>query len=199
MDATDEALLEAWKTGDNEAGTALFRRYFPMCRRFFVNKVPEPDVDDLLQRTFTALVESRAAYRGDSQFRSFLLGVARNILLKYLRTRSRRDAKHELDPQITSLADLGITPRTKIALARDEEAIRVALQRIPVHFQTVIELTYWEGLNSTELAAVLDVEPTTVRTRLHRARKALLKALEGTSLAKDRELEQAVEKLGRTL
>ena len=199
MDDQDEALLQAWRDGDNDAGTALFRRYFPACRRFFVNKAPERDVDDLLQKTFTGMVESREKFRGDAPFRSFVFGIARRVLLKYLRTHARRDAKHELDPHITSLADLGVTPRTKIALQRDEELVRTALQRIPVHLQTVLELTYWEGLNSTELALVLDVEPTTIRTRLHRARKALAKELEGTTVAEERAFEAAASKLGRTL
>ena len=198
MEPSDETLLEAWRDGDKASGTVLFRRYFPACRRFFVNKAPTREVDDLLQRTFTAIVESREQFRGDAPFRSFVFGVARRVLLRYLRDYSRKDAKHQLDFRSSSLAQLGVTPGTRIALKRDEELVRRALQRIPVHFQTVIELTYWEGLNSSELAVVLEVEPATVRTRLHRARKALLKELAGTGLAEDRFVE-AVESLGRSL
>lgn len=195
---TDEALLDAWRAGHNDAGTQLFRKYFVAVRRFFVNKVPERDVDDLLQRTFTALVESRDAYRKDAPFRSFMFSVARNVLLRHLRDFARKGSKRAIDFSVSSLADLAITPRTTIALQRDHEAVRVALQKIPVHFQTIIELSYWEGLSNAELAEIMDVDPTTVRTRLFRARKALMSALEGTGVAEDR-VEEATASLGQRL
>ena len=71
MDESDEELLEAWRAGDRKAGTVLFRRFFPQCRRFFVNKVPERDVEDLLQRTFTAMVEGRH----DCPFHTWIMPV----------------------------------------------------------------------------------------------------------------------------
>src|SRR5690606_2570480 len=65
----DQELLEAWRAGDRDSGTALFRRYFRQLRRFFYNKVPEGDVEDLMQRTFIALVETPSGFRGESSFR----------------------------------------------------------------------------------------------------------------------------------
>ena len=76
MALPDEALLEAWRASDSKAGSALFRRFFPQCRRFFVTKVPERDIEDLLQRTLTAMVEARDRFRGDASFRTFVLSIA---------------------------------------------------------------------------------------------------------------------------
>lgn len=195
----DEELLEAWRAGDTEAGTTLFRRFFGPCRRFFVNKVPERDADDLLQKTFTAIVESRERFRGDASFRCFLFSIARRVLMRYLRDYARRDSKRAIDFNVSSIALLGVTPGSAIALERDQQLVREALQRIPVHFQTIIELSYWEGLTPAELSVTLDIEPTTVRTRLFRARAALAKALEGSDLAADPSLERAVKALGESL
>lgn len=195
---SDEALLDAWREGDNDAGTELFRQYFVPCRRFFVNKVPEGDVDDLLQRTFTALVESRDRYRKEAPFRSFLFSVARRVLLRHLRDFARKGSKRAIDFNVSSLADLAVTPRTTIALQRDHESVRVALQKIPVHYQMILELSYWEGVSNAELAEVMEIDPTTVRTRLFRARKALLTALDGTGVAEDR-VEEAAASLGSRL
>jgi RNA polymerase sigma-70 factor (ECF subfamily) len=93
---------------------------------------------------------------------------------------------------------MAITPRTRIALQRDQEAVRVALQKIPVHYQLIIELSYWYEMPTAELAEVLEIDPTTVRTRLFRARKLLLAALEGTGIAEDR-VDAAVASLGNEL
>jgi RNA polymerase sigma-70 factor (ECF subfamily) len=195
----DEDLLDAWREGDRDAGTELFRRYFPQVRRFFVNKIPERDVDDLLQKTFTAMVEGRERFRGACSFRTYVFSIARNVVMRYLRDFARRDSKHSPDMGVSSIAGLGLTPRTVIAARHEQEAVRVALQRIPVHFQEIIELSYWEGLGTTELAELLGVETTTVRTRLFRARKALAKVLEEVGLREDDKVEAAVTELGRVL
>ena len=195
MGKPDEELLDAWRAGDAEAGTELFRRFFPQCRRFFVNKIPERDVDDLLQKTFIAMVESKERFRGDASFRSFVFAIARRVLLRYFRDFARRGSKQEPDFNVSSVAALGVTPGTVIALQRDQEVVRRALQQIPLHFQTIIELSYWEDLGTAELAEVLEIEPTTVRTRLFRARKALAKALEGEALGDEATVDKVVESL----
>ena len=74
---------------------------------------------------------------------------------------------------LDSLADLASSVGTK--LVRDEEHRHVvaALQRLPVDQQMLLELHYWEDQDISSLAEVFDVPPATIRTRLHRARKAL--------------------------
>ncbi len=199
MALSDEELLEAWRGGDSDAGATLFRRFFPQCRRFFVNKVPQRDVDDLLQRTFTAMVESRDGYRGEARFRSFVFAIARRVLLRYLRDFARRGSKQAVDLGVSSIAQLGVTPGTVIATQRDHELVRQALQTLPVHFQTILELSYWEETGTDELAEIFEIERATVRTRLFRARKALAKALDGQGLSTDESIDQAVRELGKTV
>ena len=173
----DQELLEAWRAGDRDSGTALFRRYFRQLRRFFYNKVPEGDVEDLMQRTFIALVETPSGFRGESSFRTFLFAIAWRVFHRHLRDHARRYSKHIDEPHLSSLAELGLTPGTAIAMEQDQERLRRALQRIPVHYQTIIELHYWEELPAPEIACVLELDPTTVRTRLYRARRALEREL----------------------
>ena len=192
-------LLEAWRAGDDAAGQALFEQLFPACRRFFVNKVPQHDLEDLLQQTFAALVASRDRFRGESSFKSFALGVARITLFRYLRAFARRDAKHTPELHESSIEALGVTPGSVIASAQEHEAVRLALQRIPVHFQTILELSYWEGMTNDELAEIFEIDRTTVRTRLFRARKALARALEGPLASDEASLDRAARGLGKQI
>ena len=169
----DLELLAQWRAGDKQAGTALFRRYFAQTRRFFRNKVGADDVEDLVQRTFAGLVEGVEGFRGDASFRVFLFAVARRQLYKFLRDNGRHVARHGVDLGVSSIQALGFSPSSVIAAGEHHVLVQQALQRISVEYQTMIELYYWDEIPGPEIAEILGISPTTVRTRLHRARKAL--------------------------
>jgi RNA polymerase sigma factor (sigma-70 family) len=166
-------LLEAWRGGDDAAGAELFRRYFPPLRRFFRNKIVATDIEDVLQRVFLACVESRARFRGDASFRTYVFTIARHELYGYLRRRAHDLVAAGLDVTMTSIAQLGISPSSAIARGQAHAAVLAALQRLPIEQQVLLELKYWEGLAGAEIAAVMGIAEATVRTRLFRARQAL--------------------------
>lgn len=199
MSEQDLELLERWRNGDLAAGNALFRAHFGAIRRFFRNKVTGDDVEDLIQRTFAACVEGRDRFRGDASFRTFLFAIARNQLYKFLRDRASRDARIDPDLGVSSVHALGMTP-SSVAAARQEHALVLeALRRISVEHQVMLELYYWEQLPGPEIAKVFDISPTTVRTRMFRARQALETALrELTTAAKAPpiDLDKAARALG---
>jgi RNA polymerase sigma factor (sigma-70 family) len=177
MQPSDGELLAAWRSGDREAGTALFRRYFRQIRRFFCNKVSESDVEDLLQRTFAGVVEGRERFRDDASFRTYLFAIARRQLYRYLGDRSQRERRFAGELRTSSIVALGLTPGTVLDAQAEQRRVLLALQRIALPFQEILELHYWEGMLAREIAAILEIEPTTARTRLHRARKALMDVL----------------------
>src|SRR5262245_4038675 len=76
---TDDELLAAWRAGDRRAGEQLFDRHFKALTRFFRNKVTE-GMDDLIQQTVLGLLEGKHEFRGEGSFRSFVFGVAYNVL-----------------------------------------------------------------------------------------------------------------------
>jgi RNA polymerase sigma factor (sigma-70 family) len=170
VEPDDLALLDRWRDGDNAAGQTLFQRHFASVFGFFETKC-RAEAEELTQSTFLACVRAKDQFRKASSFRTYLFAIARNELHHLLRTRQRKDDK--LDFEISSLADLASSVGTK--LMRDEEHRRVvaALQQLPVDQQMLLELHYWEDQDISSLAEVFDVPPATIRTRLHRARKAL--------------------------
>lgn len=171
----DFSLLSAWRGGDRAAGTELFERHFDAICRFFANKV-DRDVDELVQRTFTACVEARDRFRGQSSFRTYLFAIAHNVLRAYLRGRDR-DQKR-FDGELTSIFDLGLSPTALVAERREQTLVLQALRRIPVDHQAVLELYYWEELTATELAEIFECPEGTVRGRIRRAKTLLAEQLE---------------------
>lgn len=167
---SDAELLEAWRVGDVEAGRALFERHIGVLSRFFRNKVGD-EREDLIQRTLLACVESRDRLRHGASFRAYLLRVARSRL--YDHVMRVRGGPTRPDPLLTSVADAGLSPSLIIAKTEQDHLLLLALRRLPLELQVALELHYWEGLTTAELADVLEIPQGTVKTRLFRARKLL--------------------------
>lgn len=169
---SDLSLLDAWRHGDLGSGEQLFRRYFGQLDRFFRNKT-DSGIEDLIQGTFLACVEGRDRFRESSSFRTYLFGIAHNLLCAHYR-RSR----HTVDFEQTSVVDLGASPSGPLVRRDEHAALLRALRSIPLEYQVVLELGYWEELSGPEIAEVLGLPANTVRSRLSRARAALRQALE---------------------
>jgi RNA polymerase sigma factor (sigma-70 family) len=170
----DLALLEAWREGDAGAGEALFERHFECVYRFFCNKLGR-DVDDLVQETFLGCLSARDRFRADSSFRTFLLAIARNKLLKHLERTYRRDGE---DADETRVVDLDASPVQFLVRSEEQGVLLRALRRLPIDLQIALELYYWEALTSAEIAVVLDIPHGTARSRLRRAREILREKVE---------------------
>lgn len=174
---SDEALLEAWREGDQGAGSELLRRYFKPLFNFFSTKV-DHSIDDLIQRTLLACIAARDRIRDAPNFRAFVYGVARHELFRHFRLSRRDDGGGE----VPSVVDLGTSPTGRLVANSEAQLLLQALRRIPMDHQTLIELFYWEQLTGPEIASVLDVPEGTVRTRLRKARQLLGEALEQLEL-----------------
>ena len=178
MDPADVELLHQWRNGDMAAGEILFERYYDPIARFFRSKVAT-DIADLVQETFVACVEGRDRLQEDASFRAYIFSVARNVLCAHLRDKYRGDAMVDFDA--TSVQDLAPGPISQIVIRHEQRLLLEALRRIPVNYQVLLELRYWEQLKTADIAEALGVPHGTVRRRLAQARKLLDEAM--TALA----------------
>lgn len=174
-------LLDRWCAGDAAAGEVLFGRHFDSIYGFFETKCAA-DADELVQSTFLACLKARGQFRKESTFRTYLFTIARHELYRLLRTRQRRDAK--LDFNLSSIAELVTTPGTRLARNQEHRRLVEVLQHLPVEQQTLLELHYWEDMGIAQLAEVFEIPAATIRTRLHRARKALRAQIEDAAPAR---------------
>jgi RNA polymerase sigma factor (sigma-70 family) len=184
FEVSDDAdLYAAWRQGDKQAGQALIERYYDAVLRFFRTKVGA-QADDLVQRTFLAC--SEGGFRGESSFRSYLFGIARNVLLKFFRGNTK-DAKVDPDFTVQSIYELAPGPSTIAAKRIEQRLLIEALRRIPLEFQVLLELFYWEELSIAELSAVLELPDGTIKSRLRRGRALIKEALERLPASPDEE------------
>lgn len=167
--ASDFELLSAWGLGDQDAGTALYQRYFPSLYRFFRNKADDA-VSDLVQSTFLACVEGRERFRREASFRTYLFKAARFQLALHYRRLKRHPS---VDFSVVTAADLCATPSELIATRQDQRLLLEALRRIPIDQQIVLELSFWHDMSGPEIAEVLGAGDATIRSRLSRAAQRL--------------------------
>jgi RNA polymerase sigma factor (sigma-70 family) len=178
--ADDRELLAAWRAGDRRAGSELFDRHYRAVRRFFVNKVAaEQEVEELIQRTFMACVESVERFREHSSFRTWLLAIARNTFAEWVRERER-ERRHAHRPELGGIIHgpaQGVS--TAFALRREQKLVLAALRSISLDSQLMLELMYWEQLTAREIGEVLAIPEGTARSRLRKAKLELRGALDG--------------------
>jgi RNA polymerase sigma factor (sigma-70 family) len=176
----DHELLDRWRAGDAASGQLLFERHFDSIYGFFETKC-EAEADELVQATFLACVRAKTQFRKESSFRTYLFTIARHELYRVLRGK-RRDGER-LDFEYSSIAELVSTPGTRIARNQEHRQLVEALRQLPVEQQALLELHYWEDMDIAQLAEVFESPAVTIRTRLHRARKALREKMEGMAPA----------------
>lgn len=172
-DDDDLALLARWRAGDARAGDALTRRHLPALRRFFQSKARADDVEDLVQQVWLALGETRgragaADIRGT--LRGYLFGIARHVLFGHIRAKHRSAA---VDPIASSIAALDPSLSQAVGEQLAARRMLLALQRLPVDTQVLLELRYFNALSTAELAAMYEVPAGTIKSRLSQARKLL--------------------------
>lgn len=175
MVSSDLELLRQWQQGDNAAGKELFGRYYDSVARFFRNKL-HGDISDVIQDTFAACVAGRDRLRDQTSFRSYLFSIAHRQLCEHLRRRYRQGEALDLDA--VSAHSLSSGPSSIVARQREERLLLEALRAIPVAYQELIELRYWEDLKTIEIAEIVELPHATVRTRLRRAHELLHEAME---------------------
>lgn len=174
---TEAQLLEAWAAGDRHAGDELMRRYYRSILRFFDLRAPRA-AEDLTQRTLLTCAEVRNGLRDKQSFKSFLFGIARNHLLRHIRTSARESSVFEFEFDGDESVAAGPTVSRVVALHEEQHLLLRALQTLPLDSQIVLELFYWESMPSPEIAEVLEIPLSTVTSRLSRARQGLRKAVE---------------------
>ncbi len=177
----DESLLVRWRQGDAAAGQRLADRYYSAVRRFFDARVPA-QAEDLTQKTFLACFEGLARAELQSSFRAYLFGVARRRVLQHLRTGFQRRNASVLDH------DAGSEFRTSLtgvfARSQEQHFMLRAFTELPHELQMTVQLFYWEAMPVVEIAEVTDVSPSTVTTRLSRARQRMRETIEELRLPK---------------
>ena len=131
--------------------------------------------DEVMQEVALAAVSQKAPIRDRERVGAWLRQLAVRQSLMYRRGRGRRQKLLTRHAENMGRDGLSGEPGPLDLLVRDERSalVRAALERLPSRDAEVLLLKYLEGWNYRELAAYLEVTPSAIEARLHRARARL--------------------------
>ncbi len=154
--------MAEFRQGDRESFSELFGRYREPVYGFFRRRLDDATrAEDLAQETFLAVIRAAARWEPRALFRTWLYGIAMNLLAAERRRRRPVESNPEaLEAAGTSNPDAGIWVRRAMAQLEPGE-------------RDVLLLREYEQLSYAEIAELLRLPLNTVRSRLFRARMAL--------------------------
>jgi RNA polymerase sigma-70 factor, ECF subfamily len=182
--------LERLKTGETEAFDELVCRFSSDIYGLLVRLTEDAEeARDLTQETFLSVVRSVKGFRGDASLKTWLYRIAINQARNRQRWwRSRRfgltfslDTASENDELSLheTLADDNQPSPEDFALQREQEVlIRQALKKLPLAFREAVVLRDIEGMSYEEIAAALETNIGTVKSRIARGRDELKRKLQ---------------------
>lgn len=130
------------------------------------------DADDVTQDVFLSLLKDSTEFHDDEHLKAWLIHVTVNRCHALRRSAwSRRvETADSSSPAFSNLQ----APAQKLFTSDVWEAV----QRLPQTMRLVVHLHYFEGYSIDEISHMAQIKPSTVKTRLHRARKKLKLDLE---------------------
>ena len=164
--------------GDREAFGELYRRCRPDIYRFAAHMSGSPSVaEDVVQDVFLAVIRDAERYRpGRSGVLPWLLGIARNHVRRWKHRRVFSPLPMDESPAGRRLA-AEMDPLGEMARAEHEADLARALLALPARYREVIVLCDLQELSYETAANALNCAIGTVRSRLHRGRARLARAL----------------------
>ena len=180
-DLSDSELLRSMLAGDEEALALLYRRRQGGIYRFALQMSGSTTIaEDVTQEVFLFLMREGHVFdpaRGSVS--AFLLGVARNHVLRRLRVEQLLeplgDDSEDDAPLLQASSDL--CPLDDLTRAETIVSVRKAVLSLPSKYREVVVLCELQDISYGETAEILGCAIGTVRSRLHRARALLLEKL----------------------
>ncbi len=171
-------LLGRIERADEAAFRELYRAYSRKLYAYVLRQLGDPaQAEEIVADTLYEVWRQPAKFRGDSQFSTWLIGIARNKVLMAFRGR-KPDAIHDdLDDVAESIASDDESAFDILANQQRREGVRHCMDKLSDEHRECVHLVFYEGLSLAEVAALQSCPENTVKTRLFHARQKLKNCL----------------------
>lgn len=152
-----------------------FEHYSDDIYKFLVYYTRGRDVEDLVQEVFIKALKNMDAFEGRAQPKTWLLTIARNTAIDYLRKQRLRNWLP--DTFLRKLQAPEKSPAELLDQSEEKNALYEALHTLKQSYRDVLILRGIKGLSVSETAAILGWSEPKVNVTLHRATKELRRKL----------------------
>ena len=176
----DFKLLKLAARGDEKAFRQLYDSSYGKVSMYLYRLVSDDTlVEDILVETYAAVWKGAKKFKGKSKVSTWIIGIARNIAMNELR---KRKSPHE---EMNSPYDIADDSPADREFFDRPLLIKKALSKLSVRHREVLDLVFFHEMTYPEVAELLDVPVSTVKTRVFYAKDALKVVLEQMGVNKN--------------
>lgn len=177
----EQRLIRRVLQGNSGAFEPLVRAYQQKIYNLSLRMTKNPaDAEDLTQEAFLKAFRSLERFRQDSGFYVWIYRIASNLCIDFLRREKQRGENtvgltctDGAEDWSLELPDLRALPEQELERKELRQALQAGFDALPPRQREILVLRDINGLSYGEIAAVLELEPGTVKSRISRARAAL--------------------------
>ncbi len=181
MELSDTQIIERTLGGDTDAFNLLVRRWERHIYGLTLRMLGRDDeAKDATQETFLSAYRNLSKFRGEAKFSSWIYRIALNICNTRLRGRSRFVISIEEQREESGFEPVADTNDLGDNIQQQQITLHVrrALQSLPAEMRQVIVMKEYEGLKFSEIADILGIPLSTVKTRMYTGLSEMRKRLE---------------------
>ncbi len=170
---------ETRQHAQEEALAALVEQYATTLYRVAFSVLRNPsDAEDAVQEAFLRVLRHRDTLGEVRDHRVWLIRIVWNIVLDRKRRAKTRPETDDVAELTRVLPADGLSAEERTAAAQHHAHVLACVEQLPAKEREVLRLSAFEELSSVEIAAVLGVTESSVRSRLFRARNLMADLLQ---------------------
>jgi RNA polymerase sigma-70 factor, ECF subfamily len=170
---------EVRRRAQDDALAALVDQYAGALYRVAFSVLRNPaDAEDAVQEAFVRVLRHRDTLGEVRDHRVWLIRIVWNIVLDRKRRAKTRPETDDVAELVRVLPSTGLSAEEFAAAAQHHAHVLACVDRLPEKEREVLVLSAFEELTSVEIASVLGITESSVRSRLFRARKLIAGALD---------------------
>lgn len=170
----EQSWIAAARRGDRNAFGRLVQAYQVPVYNLAYRMLGNPsEAEDAAQETFLRAYARLNTYQPEMKFSNWILSIASHHCIDRLRRRRFTWVSVEDNPVVERL--IGDNQRPEDAALRSEQSreIQALLDHLEPDYRTPLVLRYWYDLSYKEIAEILQITESALKSRLHRARLQL--------------------------
>lgn len=170
---------QARRRAEDEAVAALVDQYAGALYRVAYSVLRNPaDAEDAVQEAFLRVLRHRESLGEVRDQRVWLIRIVWNIVLDHKRRAKTRPETDDVEELARVLPATGLSAEEIAAAAQQHAHVLACVERLPAKERQVLVLSAFDELSSVEIASVLGITESSVRSRLFRARNLMAGLLE---------------------
>jgi RNA polymerase sigma-70 factor, ECF subfamily len=181
LELNDSQIIERTLGGEPEAFNMLVRRWEGQIYGLTLRMLGrDEEARDATQETFLSAYRNLSKFRGEAKFSSWIYRIALNICNTRLRSRPKNAVSLEQQWEATGFELAADTEDLSNGIQQEQiiRHVRRALQGLPADMRQVIIMKEYDGLKFSEIAGILGIPISTVKTRMYTGLSELRKRLE---------------------